>query len=155
MANILPSYETPSNIDAVRKNVQSFAQYPALLQRTMLEHLSHITKNNVQIVDSTNPVAFTIEAAAVLTSEFITTDMNLNRKQYPFASQTEDDLYLHMCDEDYIGRFALPSRARLVIIMEAAEVLDKMVYDSNLDIRKLTIPRNTRFTVGGMSFTLE
>lgn len=155
MANILPSYETPSNIDAVRKNVQSFAQFPALLQRTMLEHLSHITKNNVQIVDSTNPVAFTIEAAAVLTSEFITTDMNLNRKQYPFASQTEDDLYLHMCDEDYIGRFALPSRARLIIIMEAAEVLDKMVYDSNLDIRKLTIPRNTRFTVGGMSFTLE
>lgn len=151
----LIEYRKPITIDDLRKNTQMFANYPALIQRSVLEHLSHITNNGVQIVDSTNPVAFTVEAAAVLTSEFITTDMNLNRKQYPFAAQTEDDLYLHMSDKDYIGRFALPSRVNLVLLMEYPEVLEKMVFDEVLEVKRLTIPRNTHFKVGGVTFTLE
>lgn len=151
----LPEYKKPTDITTLRENIHRFAQYPALLQRTVLEHLSEITEHGVQIVDATNPVAFTIEAAAVLASEAISTDMVLNRKQYPFAAQTEDDLYLHMCDVDYIGRFALPSRARIDFLLELDEVTERMVWDANLGVRKLIIPRNTQVSVGGIYFTFE
>lgn len=155
MNNGIPQYKAPANITALRENIQQFLQHPALLQRTVLDHLSHITQNGVQIVDATNPVAFTIEAAATLTSEFVTTDANLNRKQYPFAAQEENDLYLHMCDADYIGRFALPSRVKMDLLVDLEELYDRMVDDPVLGVSKLVIPRNTQVAVGGVTFTFE
>lgn len=156
MSEHIKEYIPPHSIDALRQNVENFAENPSMLQRTILEHLSHVTEHGIEIVDSSNPVAFTVEASAVLSAHAIKINHLNTRKQYPVSAITEEDLYLHMSDVDYIGRFAKPSRARFYLMFDIHELEDKMVFDEELNIRRLIIPRNTELSVNkSLYFTLE
>lgn len=156
MSEHIKEYIAPHSIDALRQNVENFAENPSMLQRTVLEYLSYATEHGVDIVDSTNPVAFTVEASTVLTAHAIKINQLNTRKQYPASAITEEDLYLHMSDVDYIGRFAKPSRARFYLMFDIHELEDKMVFDEELNIRRIIIPRNTQLSVNdNLYFTLE
>ena len=47
-----------------------------------------------------------METATLLSTVVLNKNAILNRKQYPSVAVSEDDIYLHMSDEDYIDRFA-------------------------------------------------
>lgn len=140
--------------DLVR-DVKKYKHNPFQIQRAIYQHLEALLDGKVAMLNATNPFVFDLESAAVLTATFCSYDNDLNRKQYPAAAMTYEDLYPHMCDKDYIGRFAVPTRARLKFLMRVDEVTSRMVYDPNIDAKKVIIPRNSFVTVGNTTFTME
>lgn len=136
-----------TNIDQVRTN-------PAAIQRLMLAQIRDTLNGTVLVVDATNPFVNLMESSAVNTASFIIDNETTTRRQYPSASQTIDDLYLHMSDKDYIDRFAVPTRANFRLLMSKEELLGRMVADGDTGIKKVVIPRFSTIEVGDYIFTL-
>lgn len=135
-------------IDEVRLN-------PAAIQRRVFETLEQTSEGTLDIVDPTNPFVFLLEASSVLTSAQMEEAENLTRRLYPSMALTEDELYLHMSDRDYVGRFSSPSRTTFKLLFNKEELVKRAVQEEGTDIRKLVIPRNTEFTVSDYTFTME
>lgn len=140
--------------EALKTRMREVEYNPAALQRIALETLKQVHNNEVEVIDADTPFGFAIQTTAVMTSAAIEEMEALNRKQYPITAQTEDDLYLHMSDRDYLNRFAIPSRAKFRFVFDKTELLQKMVEDVDLGIRKVVIPRNTQVTINNTIFTL-
>lgn len=77
------------------------------------------------------------------------------RKQYPSLSQEEEQLYLHMSDVDFINRFSTPSETFFTIVLNANDVINKLIYDNVENSYRATIPRDTTITVDDYVFTLQ
>lgn len=143
------------NISDILRDIKNYPSNPFMIQRAVFKHLDSVTEGKVNIVNATNPFTFDLESAAVLVAGFCSYDNDLNRKQYAAASMTYEDLYAHMCDKDYLDRFAYPVEGRFKFLMRVDDVTSKMVYDPNLDCKKVVIPRNSYIEVAGLTFTLE
>lgn len=128
---------------------------PAASQRAMLQSWKDVSNGTIQIVDPSNPVVLVMESACVLVANAMTQNAVLNRKQYPIAAQDQEDLYLHMSDVDYIGRFATPVTDTFWMMLPYAELLSKMVLDPATGIKKVVIPRNTAITVADTDFMIQ
>lgn len=137
------------------ENVLSFYNDPALIGRAALRTLTQVSNGEKSISDPTNPLVFCLEAACVMVSAAMTQNAINTRKQYPYAAQTQDDLYLHMSDKDYADRFALPSTTKMVVMLNEAELLRRMVTDPLTGIKKIVIPRNTEFVAGSTIFSIQ
>lgn len=145
-----------SNIAQVMiSNILNYQYNPAGIQRSALQALTDATNGEIEIVDPTNPFVFCLEAGAVMTAAFMIKNEANTRKQYPYSAQNQEDLYLHMSDKDYAGRFATPSKVRFSILLPKEELVSKMVTDVNTGIRKIIIPRNTYFTVVDTHFSIQ
>ena len=142
-------------VKAMKERMRELEYNPASIQRIALTALHEIHNGEVEVVDSATPFGFLLQATATTTSAAIDEAHSLIRKQYPAEAQTEEDLYLHMSDRDYLNRFAMPSSARFIFAFDKEELLQKMVHDEELDIRKLIIPRNTIVTINNIVFTLQ
>lgn len=123
-------------------------------QRAVLQSLSDITGGKIQVVDPSNPLTFALESACVLTMNAMTKYATLNRKQYAVAAQDQEDLYLHMSDVDYLGRFCTPATDTFLMMLPYAELLSKLVLDPTTGIKKIVIPRNTKITIANTVFMI-
>lgn len=128
---------------------------PAAIQRLALAQLDDTLNGKVDIVDATNPFIFLMEASSVNAASNVLEAKALTRKQYASMALTQEDLYLHMSDKDYVGRFAEPSRAGFYLLLGKEELYARAVPTGNGDIRKLTIPRNSVFTINEINFTMQ
>lgn len=137
-----------NKLDAIRHN-------PSLIQQMMIDQVERSYSGELEIVDPMNPFVFLMEAAATLGADGVRQSEILTRRQYASAALTFEDLYLHMSDKDYIGRFATPAQTTLTLLLGKDEVYAKAVPTGSGGVRKLTIPRHTTFTVGGMSFGMQ
>jgi len=146
------------NVNSIKGILPKIDQYrynPSGIQRVSLQYLRDIRNGDIDIVDATNPFVFLSESSAVNTAAFMIENAANNRKQYASAAQTVEDLYLHMSDKDYIDRFASPSMTRFSILIDKDELENKLVLDPATGIKKVTIPRNSEFIVGGVVFSLQ
>lgn len=144
----IPLKTLMANIDTVKFN-------PSLIQRTILTHLNDVTSGLVDIVDPTNPFIFLLESAAVCSAAAINQNDINTRRLYPTLSQTQEDLYTHMSDLDYVNRFATPSETTFTIMLDENTLLNSLV-DSPLELcTKIIIPRNTFCRAGGIVFSLQ
>jgi len=150
---VATTQQTPVN--RLIADVTNFQYNPAAIQSAVMRTLDEVSNGTRQIVDPTNPFVFCLESAAVLTAAAMVKNEANTRKQYPFASQTMEDLYLHMSDKDYINRFATPSNTKFNILLPLDEVLGKMVLDQVTGIKKLVIPRNSFFTIININFSIQ
>lgn len=145
----------PSNVKNILNYIETFIHNPSQIRRALFNHLDSLMNNQVMNLDSSSPMGYVLESMSVMLAAFCDHSYSLNRQQYPTAAKTHDDLYYHMCDKDYIGRFAQPSCENFFFIFNKEEIENNMVYDETLDIYKIVIPRNTSLTVGDLSFTME
>lgn len=143
-----------STVNSLKDNILRFRYNPSAIQQVVTEHLGAILNGEVELVDATNPFVFSLENAAVHTAAFMVQNEVNTRRQYPAVAQTEDDIYIHMSDEDFIDRFAVPASTKFTIVARKAEILENMVTDISTGIRKLVIPRNTFFTVNDIVFSM-
>lgn len=136
-------------IDLIRAN-------PIVMQRMWLQRHEAVTGGEKRIVDPTTPFSFLMESSCANASAGMLRNETLNRKQYPSVAISDEDLYLHMSDRDYLNRFSSPAGATFSILLLLEDVKSKAVLVPNTGgVKKMTIPRHTEFTVADISFTMQ
>lgn len=148
---------TSTNTDDVNQlllDVEIHRSNPSRLTRAAFDYLERASNGASLILDPSNPFVFAVEFAAVLASRnHMRGDVNLSR-QYKAMATTEEALYLHMTDTDYLNRFSTPSKATFAFLISLPEVRLRAVATGTDGVRKLVIPRDTTFTVEDTTFTL-
>lgn len=140
-------------INELMANLDRYKYNPSNMQRVILEHLDEITNGDVNIVDPTNPFVFLLESSCVNTALAIKENIVNLRSQYPSLAVSEEDLYHHMVDKDYINRFAVPADTTFTMVFQLKELLDRMTFSEEENCYKATIPRDTEYRVDGYTFT--
>lgn len=146
---------TPMSIAALIGDIQPYVYNAAGVQRKVIEAFDAINEGQIQLVDASNPFMFALETSCVNTVAMMQHAAAMNRRQYPVASTTFEDLYLHMSNTDYANIFALPSEVKFYLVISKQQLLDALVLDPATGISKVTIPRNTVFQAAGIPFSLQ
>lgn len=136
-----------AQLDMVRFN-------PTLIQRLALDQYQANLGGTYDIVDPTNPFVFLMEASSMAATAAMTRNETNLRRQYPSMSVTDQEIYLHMSDRDYLDRFAEPSYTTISLIFGYNEIINRAVSYDTAGNRMLMIPRNSEFTVAGHVFTM-
>lgn len=144
----LATLEMIANITAYRFN-------PSGIQRTMVQAIAEINNGEQQAYDATIPFVQALSASAYETAAFMQQHAAESRKRYPSLAQTQEDLYLHMSDADYINRFSIPAKAKFSLRFNKNELINAMKLEPETGYMKLTIPRNTYFTADVYTFSLQ
>jgi len=144
--------------DTVQQMITDMLAYqynPASIQSASLQLVTDSTDGTITIIDPTNPFVQALQVSAIHTAAACQKIETNTRLQYPRSALTYDDLYPHMSDTDFIGRFATGATATFTMVFSKSDILLKMVTDSTTGIKKVVIPRNTYFTVGGADFSIQ
>lgn len=144
-----------STLSILQEAVEQARGNPAAMQRAVLDALVAASDSGDDVVDPTNPFVFLLEASVANTNGFMNQAEALTRKQYPVLAQTQEDLYRHMADVDYLGRFGNPSRTAFTLLLGKEEVFTKAVSTGVGNIRKLVIPKHTEFVAAGVRFSMQ
>lgn len=142
------------SIQSIMDNLELYKNNPTAIQRVILDALDEITNGTVNVVDPTTPFIFLLEASACNTAFAVNEAIAVLGKQYPSLSQTEDDLYHHMSDQDYLNRFSAPSSGKFKVVMLVSDIQNKMVWSATDNAFKATFPRDTQFVVDNYTFTM-
>lgn len=137
-----------ASINAVRFN-------PSAIHQLSLKLLEEVRNGERVVVDPTNPFMFLLETSAVNVAAAMAANEANTRKQYGVMALTEEELYHHMSDKDYLDRFAKPSRTTVTILVSREEIIARAVATGVGGMRKLVIPRHSEFTVAGHQFTMQ
>lgn len=144
-----------SSVRDLKDQLVKLQYNPSAAQRAVLQTWADVSNGKIQIVDPSNPVVLALESAAVMMSVAVDRNEVLNRRQYPLAAQDQKDLYFHMSDKDYVGRFAIPVATQFKMLLPHAELLNRMVLDPTTGIKKVVVPRNTNFEVADTRFGIQ
>jgi hypothetical protein len=107
----------------------------------------------VHIADPTNAFTFLLECGVTASSVAIDHSKVNLYKRYSSLSVNEKDLYLHMSDEDYKSRFALPANTTMTCVVEFNTILQQAVSTTGRIYKYLTIPKDTRIISGPHVFS--
>lgn len=152
MPNITPSNYI--NIEEELGNLTLYKYHPNAILNVSLNRLSDILDGKVQIVDPANPFIYLLETSCLNTAFAIQEYTLLTRKLYPRLANNENDLYLHMSDYDYLGRFSEPAYGIVDFNILLNDFENKAVYDPIQNERIFKIPRHFKVKVDKYIFTL-
>ncbi len=142
--------------DVIQSQMGNIIRDPRAAVRVSFDLLENLTNGEVVIVDASNPFAYALEMSAVTTHYGLLQSEALGRRLYPAMAKTQEDLYLHMADIDYLDRFATPSETVIGFVMPLQEIYGKAVsIQDGTGAKALVIPRHTSVTVGNLTFTLQ
>jgi hypothetical protein len=142
--------EFKDKLAAVRSN-------PALMIDVALNELDRQLNGNGEydVPDASNPFVFNMECSTLSASMAVDHSEAVLRRLYPRMAVTQEELYLHMSDDDHVGRFATPVWTPTEIYLPYDEVLTKAVPYGDAGMRKLIIPRLTQVKVADHYFTMQ
>lgn len=133
---------------AIRRN-------PPLFIQDMLSSIkAQLGSDEAQIPDPTNPFVFLMENFVVNNAGMLNEQEALLRRYYPSMSLEYGELYAHMSDQDYVGRFVSPASGTFVFYFARDEIRNRAV-DTGNGIRKITIPEYTSVKVSDLVFTMQ
>lgn len=133
----------------------ALAKYDAtMLIKAQFETIEGVTNQEALIMDPTHPAVTLMEMDACMNANNIQESIGLMRRMYPALAETPSDLYMHMSDDDYINRFASPSKCKITFAFLYSDLATKLPYVAEENSYKVVIPRDTRFSVDGVVFTL-
>ncbi len=127
---------------------------PTILIKRQIETMEDLTNGQAIIMDPTTPAITLLEMSACMAANNLQETIGMLRAQYPVLAETTEDLYRHMSDDDYLNRFASASTAKMTFGFLLSDIKTKLVYASTEKAYKAIIPRDSRFTVDGVTFTL-
>ena len=128
---------------------------PGAMFEVGVDMLEQANGGELIFVDASQPAVQLIEMAATLAASAMHESAANTRRQFARMALDEEELYLHMSDKDYIGRWATPSRTTITVAMAMEEVLARAVPTGVNGVQKMVIPRNTEFTVAGVTFSMQ
>lgn len=123
------------------------------IQRLAVGHVESILNGSVTVTDPTNPFTTLLGVSAANASAAVLANATGLRKRYPALANTPQELYHHMSDKDYEGRFASPHTQKVLCLVALSEIKSRMVTQS--DGSKLAvIQRFSSVVVENTTFTL-
>jgi len=134
--------------------IRYFAYNPVGIMDQSLALVEECLDGVADIGEASNPFVLSIEAGAVAAAAAMQENAINTRKLYRIMAENSEDLYLHMSDKDYIGRFATPARATIRLFLGLEEIVTLAIPTASPLIRKVTIPRHTEITVNDIPFTM-
>lgn len=152
MANLTPS--APMNIEQELANLNLYKYHPSGILNVSLNRLQDMLDGKIEITDPSNPFTYLLETSALNTAFAVQEYALQTRKLYPRLANQDDDLYLHMSDYDFLGRFAQPSSANVVFNILFNDFKSKAVFDPVSRDYVLKLPRHLKVTISGYSYLL-
>jgi len=134
--------------------IRYYAYNPVGVMDQSLALVEECLDGVADIGEASNPFVLSIEAGAVAAAAMMQENAINTRKLYRTMAESSEDLYLHMSDKDYIGRFATPARATIKLFLGLEEIVSLAITTSSPLIRKVTIPRHTEIKVNDIPFTM-
>lgn len=144
-----------NTVSNLLNNTLLYRYNPSLMQSGALDIYRNISDGKINIVDPTSPLVMLLECSAVNVAGFMVENLANTRKMYPSLAQTEEDLYKHMSDRDYIDRFSAPALGRFSFRILKNQLLTSMIEDSQFGGKKIIIPRNTEISIGDGQYTFS
>jgi hypothetical protein len=152
VANIVPS--SSLNIEDELHNLSLYKYHPSGIVNMTLNRLQDMLDGKVEITDPSNPFIYLLETNCLNTAFAVQEYTLLTRKLYPRLANNEHDLYLHMSDVDYLGRFSEPAYANVLFNVLFNDFTNKAHYDPVQKEYILKLPRHLKLTVDKYIFTL-
>ena len=145
---------TTTSTERLKNSVARYNKNPSSIQQGCLDVLEDVLDGK-DVVDASNPFMFLLEASATMAAVGIAESESVMRSKYGLLANTEDELYNHMSDLDYIGRWATPGRVELNIYIPVNAIEDVAVVNPiNPNLRSLVLPGDTRIGVNGVSLAI-
>lgn len=126
---------------------------PSSVMETILNTCEEATEGKYDIVTASSPFMYCLEANVVMATVEMDNHLAILRKLYPELAVTQDDLYCHMSDQDYIGRFSTPSKAPFKMGILKEELKNAAVQVDGSSVKKLVIPKDSFITISDYVFT--
>jgi hypothetical protein len=147
-------------MSSFKDNLYEVLRNPALIQTLMLNELdSQVNPDDrnptYDIPDGTLPFVYLMECGSMETAANISEVEALMGKLYARQAQTQEDLYLHMSDDDYLNRFAVPASTPWLLILDYDEIVSKAVPFGDQGLKRLVIPRMSEFKTPSLAFTMQ
>lgn len=136
----------------VAADMEPFRRDPTALTQSAIQTVESILNGEATLMSPGSPFVMLMEMSCVTAANAVRESLVLLRQQYPKLSLTNDDLYLHMADEDYLGRFSTPASLEVILAIQVQGLITNMVRDEEEVCWKAIIPRDTQITVDGISF---
>lgn len=125
---------------------------PTSFIRPSLEAIDEAMENGFNIVTPNSPFLNLIEMSSTCAVAAMN-NSNVNmRRQYRNLAQTYDDLYGHLSDRDFKGRFGNPGRADVHLILSYQWLIDNATVEASTNDRCVYIPKDSIITVNGIDF---
>ena len=154
MANASLTANAP-RLSQLLGDLTAYKYNPGLIHQKICDHLSDITAGAIELVDPTNPFVFLLEAACVNTTTLLEEHRLMTRDLYPALATTQESLYRHMTQWDYLDRFSVPAQANFYFYLELNSLMAALQPVPGTNYAKVTIPRNTEVSVAGYTFSLQ
>lgn len=125
---------------------------PTAFIRPSLEAVDESLENGFNIVTPNSPFLNLIEAASSTTMAGMVKSQVLTRRQYKNQAQTYEDLYGHLSDRDFKGRFGNPGRSTINMALSYEWISQNAVTEPVTGDRHLILPKDTSIRVNGLDF---
>lgn len=154
MSNQLIDLETAQGaLPNYMRQALDYIYDPQAIQRLAIGHVESILDGTVKITDATNPFVTLMGISAANVSAGVISNSVQLRSRYPVLANTAQELYNHMSDRDYDGRFASPATKKVLCLVSFEELKKKLVLQPD-GSKKIVISRYTNVEVEGTVFTL-
>ena len=137
-----------NNASEVVNNPSGFYQ---ATMRTLIEQRN----GELNDISAGNPMVMTVESFCALTNMFIESDRAETSKMYASMADGMRDLYSHMASIHFTQIFAQPARTTFYVLFNKAELLSKLVPVGTTGAKKLTLARNSYFTIDDFEFGIH
>lgn len=133
-------------------DVQAASFDPSATYRASMRTLLGVMNGEIDNISPINPFVSAIENQAALIAGFTENMKSETQRLLQVAALTREDLYPHMADIHFTNIFSLPSKTTLTLVLNKDEILNKMMPVPGTLSKKVTIPRNSYFTIGDFVF---
>lgn len=147
---------TTINSNDIINAQQNIITNPNRMQELALTLYGNLLEGINIPMDASNPFVYTLEMAVTSAASAAIHAESVTRRLYPEMAVSEDDLYLHMADVDYINRFSTPATRMWGLTLPLDEIygLAKPLNDGT-GAKLLKIPKHTVFIAGNTHYTLQ
>lgn len=143
------------NSSNFKEAINQLQSNPMAITSLALRALEELTEGKVRFIDPSIPFVYEMETSATLYCNAMDKSLNILNRLYEGNASSWDDLYRHMSDYDYAGRFSSPGLSPIMFWFNIAEIYEKAVpVNDGSGNRKLTISRNSSITISGVKLTL-
>lgn len=146
---------SPLSIETELGKLDKYKYSPSSIVQVSLNRLTDMLDGKVTIMEPSNPFTYLIETTSLNTAFAVQEFALLTRKLYPRLANTDKDLYLHMSDYDYVGRFSEPAKVNVTITVLFSNFKSLAKYDTATKQYVLKLPRHLKVTIKDYIFMLS